>query len=59
VASNGRTGTQMIDGRTDRRIRSFRLLGTRTPAATFYAPKSRASYRMGRHGRHWFYLGGH
>jgi Neprosin len=59
VASNGPTGTQMIDGRTDREIRSFRLLGTRTPAATFYAPKSRTGYRMGRHGRHWFYLGGH
>jgi hypothetical protein len=59
VASNGRTGTQMIDGRTDRKISDFRLLSVRTPAATFYAPKSTASYHMGRHGRTWFYLGGH
>ena len=49
----------MIDGRTDRKIRTFHLLGARTPSATFYAPKSRTAYRMGKHGRRWFYLGGH
>jgi hypothetical protein len=59
VASNGPAGTQMIDGRTDKKISDFHLLGARTPAATFYAPKSHAAYRMGRHGRTWFYLGGH
>lgn len=59
VASNGRAGTEMINGRTDRKISDFRLLSVRTPRATFYAPKSPSSYRMGRHGRTWFYLGGH
>lgn len=58
VASNGRAGTQMINGRTDRKITNFHLVGARSPAAVFYAPKSHASYRMGRHGSGWFYLGG-
>ena len=59
VATSGPAGTQMIDGRTNRAITNFHLLGARTPSANLYAPKSRASYRMGRHGRRWFYLGGH
>ncbi|HEY5360483.1 MAG TPA: neprosin family prolyl endopeptidase [Streptosporangiaceae bacterium] len=59
VASNGPAGTQMINGRTNRKISDFHLIGAQTPSATFYAPKSRASYRLGSHGRTWFYLGGH
>jgi hypothetical protein len=59
VASDGPAGTQMINGRTDQKISDFHLLGARTRSATFYAPKSRASYRLGSHGRSWFYLGGH
>jgi hypothetical protein len=59
VASSGPGGTQMIDGRTNKKISGFHLLGARTPSATFYAPKSRTSYRLGRHGPTWFYLGGH
>jgi hypothetical protein len=58
VASNGRTGTQMIDGQVNERITNFRLLGARTPSAHYYAPKSHRGYRMGSHGRGWFYLGG-
>lgn len=59
VASDGPGGTEMINGRTDKKISDFHLLGATTPAPTYYAPKSHASYRLGRHGPTWFYLGGH
>ncbi|HEY1642356.1 MAG TPA: hypothetical protein VGG35_16815 [Streptosporangiaceae bacterium] len=57
VESNGRSRTQMSNGRTDRVISGFRLAGARTPAGYFYQTPQ-CGYYLGRHGATWFRLGG-
>ena len=57
VESYGPSRTQMIDGRADRAISGFHLIGGRTPAGRFYASTAEGYY-LGAHGGGWFRLGG-
>lgn len=57
VESYGYSRTAMIDGRDNREISGFRLVGARTPAGYFYSSASHGYY-LGAHGATWFRLGG-
>jgi Neprosin len=57
VESYGHSRTQMIDGRADRAVSGFRLIGARTPAGQFYGSPG-DGYYLGAHGAGWFRLGG-